>query len=495
LPSHQSSRTDSSRAFKRTDAAPTSSNAFKDLGVPTDMVNALNKAGIAEPFPIQQGSLPAAFDGKDLCGRAPTGSGKTLAFALPVAALAKKAAPKRPTALILTPTRELAAQIREALLPLAQVRRRSVATIYGGTAISRDVQRLQQGVDIVVATPGRLEDLIQRKAIYLSDVQMVVLDEADRMADMGFLPVVTRILDQTNRDRQTLLFSATLDGDIDVLVKRYQNNPVRVEIDEPVEEAGDVRHLFWPVEKLERRHVVAQIIKDISPAIVFTRTKRGADRLTKQLKQAGINADAIHGDRSQNQRERALRNFTRGESSALIATDVAARGIHVDDVAVVVHYDPPGTDKDYVHRSGRTGRAGATGIVVSLVHPEVQLEVDDLQRDLHMTRGLHALDFKGMTSDVVPETVQPTRQGAIRPAKKVQGGGAKRGGGGGGRGGAGGGGGGRPRKLNSNGDAPGTHRGERTRSSGGGSPGQKPKNGGGGAARGKGGSRQRNTGG
>jgi superfamily II DNA/RNA helicase len=388
---------------------------FADLGVPADMARVLQDAGIAAPFPIQRLTLPDALAGRDLCGRAPTGSGKTLAFALPVAVRTPRAQPQRPTALILTPTRELAAQIKKTLQPLAHVRGLRIATIYGGTNIKQDIQQLRKGVDIVVATPGRLADLVRRGDISLKAAEMVVLDEADRMADMGFLPEVTRLLDMTPDSRQTLLFSATLDGDVDVLVRRYQHDPAVVEVDTPAEEVGDVRHLFWATERADRRAVTAEIVRGVDPAIVFTRTKRGADRLAKQLATDGIRAEAIHGNRSQRQRERALDNFQRGRSTTLVATDVAARGIHVDDVAVVVHYDPPATDKDYVHRSGRTGRAGATGIVVSLVTSEDRASVDGFQRSLDLPRGLHDLDYGQLTSEEVPTPVAPARP--VRPER------------------------------------------------------------------------------
>ncbi len=412
----------------------TTTPSFDDLGVPNGIARALERTGIEAPFPIQAQTLEHALAGRDLCGKAPTGSGKTLAFSIPVAVLAKQAEPKRPTVLILTPTRELAGQIREVLLPLTQVRSRKVATIYGGTSINRDIDRLKRGVDVVVATPGRLEDLLSRRVISLADVSLVVLDEADRMADMGFLPVVKRLLDQTSEDRQTLLFSATLDGDIDVLVKRYQNDPVTIEVEGDDEDTGDVRHLFWPVEHLDRKNVAMDVCKQVSPAIVFTRTKRGADRLAKQLNKAGVTAEAIHGDRSQNQRERALKRFGNGTSTTLVATDVAARGIHVDNVAVVLHFDPAGSDKDYVHRSGRTGRAGKDGVVVTLVTPEQRKDVDTLQRDLGITRGLHALDTSAMTSREEPTTVMPTMAGApSKNAGKKSSGNRSRGGGNGGR--------------------------------------------------------------
>jgi superfamily II DNA/RNA helicase len=390
-------------------SSTTSISTFADLGVPTDIARALAAAGMHEPFPIQAASLPHALAGRDLCGRAPTGSGKTLAFALPLAVRVGRAQPGHPTGLVLTPTRELAAQVKATLEPLAQVRGQRLATIYGGTNINTDIRRLRRGVDIVVATPGRLADLVRRREIHLDAVDVVVLDEADRMADMGFLPEVTRLLDLTPSRRQTLLFSATLDGDVDVLVRRYQRTPARIEVEGSEEELGDVRHLFWATERTERRAVTARIARGAGPTIVFTRTKRGADRLAKQLTTDGIRAAAIHGDRSQRQRERALADFQDGRSTTLVATDVAARGIHVDDVAVVVHYDPPATDKDYVHRSGRTGRAGATGVVVSLVTSDDHATVDAFQRALELPRGLHPLDYGQITAAEVPDPVAPAR--------------------------------------------------------------------------------------
>jgi superfamily II DNA/RNA helicase len=362
--------------------------SFRDLGVPKKLDQALRAEGITAPFPIQARTVPAALEGRDLCGKAPTGSGKTLAFAIPLVENATEGAPKRPTALVLVPTRELATQIRDVVLPLAKARGRRVASFTGGTNLRRDVERLRRGVDIAVATPGRLADLVQRGDIHLDAVRVVVLDEADRMADMGFLPEVKRLLDRTADDRQTLLFSATLDGDIDVLVRRYQRDPVRVELDVPAEEKGDVTHRFVATDRQQRRDVTRDLLRDAGPTIVFTRTKHGADRLAKQLGRSGIATAAIHGNRSQNQRDAALRRFASGEVTALIATDVAARGIHVDDVALVLHFDLPATDKDYVHRSGRTGRAGSDGRVVSLVCEDQHDDARTLQRALSLPQEI-----------------------------------------------------------------------------------------------------------
>ncbi len=378
---------------------------FSDLGVPDDLAARLDTEGMTSPFEVQELTLPDALAGRDLCGRAPTGSGKTLAFAIPVAARVATAKPGRPRALILVPTRELAAQVRETLVPLAETRRRRVATVYGGTNIRRDQQRLRKGIDILVATPGRLADLVQRGDCNLGDVDLVVLDEADRMADMGFLPEVKRLLDGTSPKRQTLLFSATLDGDVDELVRRYQHQPARHEVAGDPDAHLDVRHVFWPAERDQRRKLTAEIVRRVDSSIVFTRTKHGADRLARQLATDGISTAAIHGNRNQNQRERALASFTSGEVTTLVATDVAARGIHVDDVGAVVHYDLPGSDKDYVHRSGRTGRAGALGLVVSLVAAEQGKETASIQRALDLPNGLHEIDLDVLTAEELPDPV------------------------------------------------------------------------------------------
>lgn len=437
---------------------------FADLGVPQDFLAALTADGILEPFPIQALTVPDALAGRDVCGRAPTGSGKTLAFSLPLAANVGRAKPRRPRALVLVPTRELAAQVRDTVEPLANARDRSVITVYGGTSVRKDQQALRRGVDIIVATPGRLADLVERGDCNLGDVDIVVIDEADRMADMGFLPVVTRLLDTTSSKRQTLLFSATLDGEVDVLVKRYQNNPSRHEADLDGDDQGETRHVWWTIEREARKDLTADILRRIEPAIVFTRTKHGADRLAKQLRNKGIKTAAIHGNRSQNQRERALAEFADGRVTTLVATDVAARGIHVDDVNIVVHYDMPATDKDWVHRSGRTGRAGADGLVVSLSLPEQHADTIKMQRGLDMKSGMHDIDLDLLTADELPDPKggagAPRQGGKQRSGGQQQrgggnGGGGNRGGGGGNRGGGNGGGGG---GSNSNGGNGGRNR-------------------------------------
>lgn len=389
------------------DAETDGPNGFADLGVPADLVALLIALDRAIPFPVQQMTLVDAVAGRDLCVKAPTGSGKTLAFSLPVVLRCSRAEPKRPTALILAPTRELAAQIRDTIAPLASTRGRRVATVYGGTNIGRDQTQLRRGVDILVATPGRLADLVERRDVDLSDVTIVVIDEADRMADMGFLPEVVRLLDRTSESRQTLLFSATLDGDVDTLIRRYQHDPVRHTVEVEPASIGDVRHIFWAAERDARRQLIGDIVRRVDPAIVFTRTKHGADRLVKQLLQDGIAAAPIHGNRSQSQRERALESFRSGHVTTLVATDVAARGIHVDDVAVVVHYDLPGSDKDYQHRSGRTGRAGARGLVVAFVDGSQHKDTAAIQRSMDLEPGLHDIDLALLQADGQPPITQP----------------------------------------------------------------------------------------
>jgi len=363
---------------------------FAQLGLPTPLVRALAQRDIIESFPVQAAAIPDALAGKDVAGKAPTGSGKTLAFGLPVLARVDKAESRRPRALILAPTRELAEQIKQELAPLAKSARRSVVAIYGGVGYGPQKRALREGADLLVATPGRLEDLIEQGSVDLARVDIVVVDEADRMADMGFLPAVRRILDQTSSHRQTHLFSATLDGDVAVLSRNYQSDPVRHEAGTVEPETIDARHHFWLVEHHERVEHTANLVERMGRSIVFTRTRRGADRVAKQLDKLGVRAVALHGGRSQNQRTRAVGAFSAGRAEALIATDVAARGIHIDAVASVIHFDPPGDSKDYLHRSGRTARAGAAGTVVSLVTADQRREVGRMQRDLDLQAPIEA---------------------------------------------------------------------------------------------------------
>lgn len=376
------------------------SQSFADLGVSTAVVERLGEQGIVDAFPIQVATIEAALAGRDICGKAPTGSGKTLAFGIPTIEMVDQAKSGRPRALILSPTRELASQIHDELNPLAAARDRTVRAVYGGTNIESDRKALRSGVDVLVATPGRLEDLIARRYCDLGDVRIVVVDEADRMADMGFLPTVKRILDQTSNERATLLFSATLDGDVNTLIRRYQDDPLIVAVEGSDGDTGDVDHKWFQVQAKGRVDLAARILKSYSSAIVFCRTRRGCERVTKQLVRAGVEAVAIHGDRSQAQRERALRAFSDGKAYVLVATDVAARGIHVDDVGLVLHFDPPETDKDYVHRSGRTGRAGADGQVISLIVSEKIGNAKQIQKALHMPVEFDELDIADLPAIV-----------------------------------------------------------------------------------------------
>lgn len=331
------------------------------------LVEALHDADIVEAFPVQTLTIPDALAGRDVSGRAPTGSGKTLAFGIPMIERIQRAQPHRPTGLILAPTRELAKQICDALVPLARVKGVRVHAFYGGAAFAPQVKAMERGVDICVACPGRLLDLIEQRVIDLSYVKMAVIDEADRMADMGFLPDVRALLDMTHQARQTLLFSATLDGDVDVLVQRYQRDPVRYEVEPP--QAGAVHHHLWVVPEHERTETAVELIAHVGPTVVFARTRHGAERLAERLSRSSITAISLHGGISQAKREAALEDFRQGRVHALVATDVAARGIHVDAVACVLQYDLPHDAKDFLHRSGRTGRAGEGGTVVTFVPP------------------------------------------------------------------------------------------------------------------------------
>jgi superfamily II DNA/RNA helicase len=365
-------------------------SSFIDLGVPAAINARLDSLGITTPLPIQTATIPAALAGRDICGKAPTGSGKTLAFGMPIAANMTQSRPRRPKALILVPTRELASQVHAVLGTLLGRESQRVVSIFGGTGYRDQVRALHKGVNVVVACPGRLEDLIERGDVLLDDVTTVVLDEADRMSDMGFLPAVRRLLDQTSPDRQLLLFSATIGREVEAIIRSYQHDPVRVNIETAEEEKSDVTHHFWKVDRADRVAITAKLVSQHGQAFVFCRTKRGADRVVRQLQAQGVRAVPMHGDRTQGQRERALDSFSKGKADALVATDVVARGIHVDDLPCVVHFDPPADHTDYVHRSGRTGRAGRTGTVVTLVTDEQRKEIAGVQRALGMEQGLFA---------------------------------------------------------------------------------------------------------
>jgi superfamily II DNA/RNA helicase len=368
-----------------------STSTFDALGVPADLVRTLHARGLDTAFPIQAMTVPDGLAGRDLCGRAPTGSGKTVAFGIPLVARVGTARPRRPRGLVLVPTRELAAQVCGELEWLGHGRRLRVAAVYGGAGFGAQLKALRRGVDVLVACPGRLTDLIERREVDLGEVEVVVVDEADRMADMGFLPAVQALLDRTPGTRQTLLFSATLDGAVDQLVRRYQREPTRHLLPEADQLAAT--HHFWSVDRAQRVELTSEIVTS-GPTIVFCRTKHGADALAKKLDQRGVRSAAIHGNRSQGQRERALAAFATGKVRALVATDVAARGIHVDGVACVVHFDLPADFKDYTHRSGRTARAGADGVVVSLVPREQRALAARYQQALGQRGGLSRPDAR-----------------------------------------------------------------------------------------------------
>jgi superfamily II DNA/RNA helicase len=363
--------------FDPVDVQTTSENTavptFAELGVPQQLVSELAQRGIERPFAIQASALPDALAGRDVLGKAATGSGKTLAFGLPL--LTRLGAdvrrgPRSPRGLVLVPTRELAQQVADNLAPLGRALGLFVATIYGGAPFHRQIQQLRRGVDVVIATPGRLKDLIGQGEASLADVVVTVLDEADFMADLGFLPDVTELLDQTDPGGQRLLFSATLDGEVDRLVRRYLKDPARHEVKRPGDDAPPAEHLAYSLAFRDKLAVATELAGRPGRTIVFVRTQLGADRLTENLQSAGIGAQAIHGGLPQGARRRALEEFTDARSPVLVATDVAARGIHVDDVSLVLHYDPPNDAKTYLHRSGRTARAGAGGVVVSLLLPD-----------------------------------------------------------------------------------------------------------------------------
>jgi len=371
---------------------------FADLGLPAPVLRILTDRGITSPFPIQTASLPDSLAGRDVLGRGRTGSGKTLAFALPVvtrlatsgARSAASGQPRRaagrPRALILAPTRELANQIDESIAPLAQALGLKTTTIFGGVAQSRQVTALSAGVDIVIACPGRLEDLLGQRHLTLDDVEITVLDEADHMADLGFLPGVKRILDRTSAKTQRLLFSATLDNGVDVLVKRYLHQPVTHSVDDAAAPPPQMTHHILAVaDKDAKKNVVHQLAQGTGRRVLFMRTKHQAKKLAKQLTAAGVPAVDLHGNLGQGARERNLAAFSSGEVRVLVATDIAARGIHVDDVELVVHVDPPAEHKAYLHRSGRTARAGSGGDVVTIMLPEERGDVRDLTRKAKIT--------------------------------------------------------------------------------------------------------------
>jgi superfamily II DNA/RNA helicase len=359
-------------------------STFADLGVPSSLVDALARQDLTTPLPIQETTLPDTLAGRDVLGRGRTGSGKSLAFCIPLVARLAASGPDRtalrPRGLVLVPTRELANQLRLTLNPLAQATGLRTTTVYGGVSQHHQATALRRGADIVVACPGRLEDLIRQGLCDLSAVEITVLDEADHMADLGFLPAVRRLLDQTPRRGQRMLFSATLDNGVDVLVRRYLADPVTHAVDSVASAPSSMTHHVLHVTAEDKPAIVRELASGLGRSVFFTRTKHAAKRLAKQLSAAGIPTVDLHGDLAQNARDRNLAAFRSGRVRVLAATDIAARGIHVDDIELVVHVDPPAEHKAYLHRSGRTARAGSGGAVVTLATPQQRRDVAQLVR-------------------------------------------------------------------------------------------------------------------
>jgi superfamily II DNA/RNA helicase len=430
---------------------------FGQLGLPQPLVTALERRGIRHPFAIQTSALPDALAGRDVLGKAATGSGKTLAFGLPLLArigAEVKQGRRAPRGLVLVPTRELAQQVHDALAPLGQAIGVQLVAVYGGAPMYRQIQQLRRGVDVIIATPGRLQDLISQGEATLAEVVVTVLDEADFMADLGFLPVVKELLDQTASDAQRLLFSATLDGEVDRLVREFLHDAVTHSVDAAEEPVPDMTHHLFTVAPADRNAVVQELASGHGRSMMFTRTKHAARKLSRQLTAAGIPATELHGNLSQPARDRNLAGFSAGDVRVLVATDIAARGIHVDDVALVVHVDPPAEHKAYTHRSGRTARAGSAGDVVTLVPPAERAEVASMTRKAGIKAkpvdvGPGAREIVALVGEPAPR-VDPedgpaaaSRKPAPQPAGG-SGGGSRRGGGsgrgrGGGAGAAGGG--------------------------------------------------------
>ncbi|MFF3722866.1 DEAD/DEAH box helicase, partial [Streptomyces erythrochromogenes] len=395
--------TDDFDADADADAEPTIT--FGDLGLPEGIVRKLAQNGVTTPFPIQAATIPDALSGKDILGRGRTGSGKTLSFGLPtLASLAGgHTEKKKPRAIILTPTRELAMQVADALQPYGDVLGLKMKVVCGGTSMSNQIYALERGVDILVATPGRLRDIINRGACSLENVQVAVLDEADQMADLGFLPEVTELLDQIPGGGQRMLFSATMENEIGTLVKRYLSNPVTHEVDSAQGNVTTMTHHVLVVKPKDKAPVTAAIAARKGRTIIFVRTQLGADRIAEQLVEAGVKADALHGGMTQGARTRVLADFKDGYVNALVATDVAARGIHVDGIDLVLNVDPAGDHKDYLHRSGRTARAGKSGVVVSLALPHQRRQIFRLMEDAGVDASRHIVQGAGAFEPEVAE--------------------------------------------------------------------------------------------
>jgi superfamily II DNA/RNA helicase len=410
--------------------------SFADFGLPTPVVRELSRQGIDSPFPIQTATLPDSLKGRDVLGRGRTGSGKTLAFSLPTVSRLSWAKssrqPRRPRALVLCPTRELANQINATMEPVAKALGLVTTTIFGGVAQSRQVAALDKGVDIVIACPGRLEDLLNQRLLTLDAIEITVLDEADHMADLGFLPGVKRIMDKTPKQGQRMLFSATLDNGVDQLVKRYLSNPVRHSVDDAAAAPPQMTHHILAVRDADaKKQIVHELASGTGRRVLFMRTKHQAKKLAKQLTASGVPAVDLHGNLGQGARERNLEAFSSGAVKVLVATDIAARGIHVDDVELVVHVDPPAEHKAYLHRSGRTARAGSEGVVVTVMLPEQRGDVRDLTRKAKITAQPKPVapgdaTIKGLVGDVAeyvrPADITPPQTQAKRGTTSTNGG-------------------------------------------------------------------------
>ncbi|MCL1694134.1 MAG: DEAD/DEAH box helicase [Actinomycetia bacterium] len=368
---------------------------FADLGIAPELLAVLTEAGFETPFPIQAMTIPDGLAGVDVLGKAKTGSGKTLAFGLPIVEGLERAEPFHPRALVLVPTRELAMQVTRDLEPLVAARNFNLVTVYGGASMQAQIDALNAGVELIIATPGRLIDLMERRKARLDDISVVCLDEADQMADMGFMPQVRKIMAAVPDDHQTYLYSATLDSQVQELVNKYMTDPVSHEVESDTEYVDTMVHRFLKVHHLDKPKMAAEISRTADRTLMFTRTKWAADDLTKRLREIGINAAAIHGDLPQQKREQSLSRFREGKATVLVATNVAARGLHIEGVDIVLHYDPPDDPKTYLHRSGRTARAGEEGLVVTFVEWDQVNEVLGIQR----RAGLNVAIIKMFSND------------------------------------------------------------------------------------------------
>jgi superfamily II DNA/RNA helicase len=394
----------------------TATGDFSDLGIDADLVAELSSHDIDAPFPIQHLAIPDALTGRDITGKAKTGSGKTLAFGLPMVQRLDGHKGKGPRGLVLVPTRELATQVTEQLTWIGGVRSMRVAAVYGGASMRKQIDAIKRGVDIVVATPGRLIDLMERRIVTLRHILIVTIDEADQMADMGFMPQVRRIMREVRADHQTMLFSATLDDQVDTLIRSYMEDPVGHEVSSASETVDTMTHRFLKVHYMDKVRVAAAISRSVERTLIFVQTKRACDKVARDLRSEGVEARAIHGDLPQRKREQALNGFADGRTPVLVATNVAARGLHIEGVDIVVHYDPPEDPKMYLHRSGRTARAGEAGLVVTLVEWDQVNEVIRIQR----RAGLNIPMIKMFSNDerlndlanwIPPEEKAPIRTG------------------------------------------------------------------------------------